>query len=252
MNDAGLRRCSKGARGVWIDLLCLMHQGQPYGYLAGTGGKHPVSFLARWCGETERSFSSSMIELTANGVYSLTDDGVIYSRRMVRDEHNRQVRGAGGSKSALNPNVPRSKGILPTRTEGILRTGEGEGEGISFFENQRTETKTVSRAQEKKPGAVSTSFRAFWDRWCLLTGRKQRESYACQAWVSVVEFETEAAALACLERYGMSDECKRGIVTNADKWLYEQARDGWRGEWQARAPVVNGIVSEMERYLDEH
>jgi hypothetical protein len=115
----------------------------------------------------------------------------------------------------------------------------------------RTEEKAMSRAPEKKPGEVSTSFRGFWERWCKLTGRKQRESYACQAWLSVVEFETEAVALACLERYGASDEVKRGIVTNADKWLFEQSQDNWRGEWQARAPV-NGIVSEMEKYLNEH
>lgn len=85
--------------------------------------------------------------------------------------------------------------------------------------------------EAKLPGAVSTSFRQFWDRWCALTGRRVRESYACQAWISVVDFETESAAMACLERYGVSNEVRRGAVTNPDKWIYEQARDRWHADW---------------------
>ena len=136
-----------------------------------------------------------------------------------------------------------------------------------FRERQRNVTRAVtvtspdteqiqSRAEQTQnsaSGPVSRSFRAFWERWCSVTGRKQRESMACQAWVASVEFETEAAAMACLERYGASDEVQRGVVCNPDRWIYDQARDKLAGEWQPRKrEAKNGIVGDMERYLDEH
>lgn len=102
-------------------------------------------------------------------------------------------------------------------------------------------------------GIVSQKFREFWERWIALTGRRQKESYACQAFVSVVEAETELDCLACLERYGLSDEVRQGVVMNPDKWIYDQARDGFRGEWQLRKNgTATGIVAETARYLDEH
>lgn len=130
MNDAGVRRCSAASRGVWIDLLCLMHQGSPYGHLAGAGGAHPKKFLASWCGESGKSFDRALVELGINGVYSLTDSGTIFSRRMVRDESNRIVRGAGGKLSLGNPNVPRPKDTFMVGVEGYLTSGDDEGKKV--------------------------------------------------------------------------------------------------------------------------
>ena len=33
MRSTDLRCCSVGARGLWIDMICLMHEGKPYGHL---------------------------------------------------------------------------------------------------------------------------------------------------------------------------------------------------------------------------
>ena len=33
LRDTGLRSCSAAARGLWMDILCFMHKGSPYGYL---------------------------------------------------------------------------------------------------------------------------------------------------------------------------------------------------------------------------
>ncbi len=116
----------------------------------------------------------------------------------------------------------------------------------------KLEKETMSRAQEKKPGPVSTSFANFWARWCELTKRRQRESYACQAWISVVEVETEAAAMECLERYGLSGDVQRGAIASPDKWIYDQARDAWRGDWPGAHMNGNSKASDLEKYLNEH
>src|SRR5262249_19063303 len=76
-------------------------------------------------------------------------------------------------------------------------------------------------------GIVSQRFDEFWQAY----PRKQHRDEACRAWLSVVTTENEAAAFACLQGYLQSDEVSRGIFSNPDKWLFEQARNSWAGEW---------------------
>jgi hypothetical protein len=99
-----------------------MHQGEPYGHLALGIQKDPgdeanddalrailPANLARMVGAREKEVSTLLRELEEAGVFSRTAEGIIYSRRMVRDEKLRQVRAAGGPKSLQNPKVPRPK-----------------------------------------------------------------------------------------------------------------------------------------------
>lgn len=91
-----LRSCSVGARGLWIDMICLMHEGSPYGHLmVGDKVIHPHN-LARMVGGTIAEVDGWLSELEQSCVFSRTADGCIYSRRMVRDEEIRSARAAGG------------------------------------------------------------------------------------------------------------------------------------------------------------
>ena len=102
LRDTALRSCSTGARGLWIDMICFMHEGQPYGHLK-VGNKVILSSnLARMVGETIDTVDEWLDELKQAGVYETTEEGVIYSRRMIRDENLRQIRAAGGVKGG-NP-----------------------------------------------------------------------------------------------------------------------------------------------------
>ena len=83
--DPALRRCSFGARGLWIDLLSLMHEGQPYGELRIAGTALSAKDIARLLGASEGDVKRLLSELETAKVFSRTDDGAIYSRRMRRD-----------------------------------------------------------------------------------------------------------------------------------------------------------------------
>jgi len=95
--EQGLRLCSMGARGLWIEMMCLMHDGQPYGHLTIDAEAISIADLARLVGEPVPAVKRWVSELRAKKVFSETDDGLIYSRRMVRDEDVRDRRAAGGS-----------------------------------------------------------------------------------------------------------------------------------------------------------
>lgn len=107
--DTALQACSFEARALWREMLDLMHDGEPYGHLTAGGVPIAAADLARMVGKPLAAVSRWMAEMEARRVFSRTEDGIIYSRRMVRDERNRMVRAAGGPKSLDNPNVPRPK-----------------------------------------------------------------------------------------------------------------------------------------------
>lgn len=107
--DTALRACPLEARGLWREMMDLMHDGEPYGHLTAGGEAIDVATLAGIAGVTVARCQALVGHLERRKVFSRTPDGVIYSRRMVRDEHKRNARGAGGGRSLENPNVPRPK-----------------------------------------------------------------------------------------------------------------------------------------------
>ena len=101
LRDTALRSCSMGARGLWMDMICYMHEGNPYGYLKVGDKVILASNLARMVGETLEVVQGWLHELQEANVFDI-DDGAICSRRMIRDENLRQKRSEGG-KLGGNP-----------------------------------------------------------------------------------------------------------------------------------------------------
>ena len=95
LRSTDLRSCSVGARGLWMDMICLMHDGNPYGYLkVGDKVIHPVN-LAAMVGAELDQVTEWLKELEISGVFSRKNDCII-CRRMIRDERIRESRAKGG------------------------------------------------------------------------------------------------------------------------------------------------------------
>jgi len=104
LRDTALRSCSTGARGLWMDMICHMHEGNPYGYLKVGDKVILPANLARMVGESVEVVEEWLQELKEANVYDIATDGSMCSRRMIRDENLRQIRAAGG-KLGGNPNL---------------------------------------------------------------------------------------------------------------------------------------------------
>lgn len=103
--DNELRSSSIGARGLWMELCCVMHDCEPYGHLTDkSGAPMAEDAAAQLCGVERRDYRKLLAELETKGVPSRTAEGVLYSRRMVRDERLRITRAEAGSKGG-NPNL---------------------------------------------------------------------------------------------------------------------------------------------------
>jgi len=106
--DPALSACSMAARGLWIELMCIAHESDNYGHLEINGKAMTVPQLARMVGESPTVVSKLVAELDNSGVFSKSEEGVIYSRRMVKDERIRNIRAEagrlGGNPSLVKPN----------------------------------------------------------------------------------------------------------------------------------------------------
>jgi len=84
--DQALRAVSIAARGLWMEMLCIMHEASPYGHLVLGGHAVSNDVLARMSGAGVDEVSALLVELENAGVLSRTRKGVIYSRRLVKDK----------------------------------------------------------------------------------------------------------------------------------------------------------------------
>jgi hypothetical protein len=87
-NDTALRLCSIPARGLWMDLLCIAAQGEPYGTVTIKGHIPTTAELFSLIaprGTRRRDFDKWLAELEAHGVAQRDQTGAIRSPRLSQD-----------------------------------------------------------------------------------------------------------------------------------------------------------------------
>lgn len=94
--DPGVQALTYEERGIWFELLCIMHESDSRGFLKINDQKIDELILARMLGLTVKKVQKVLKTLDFFKVYSVDENGVIYCRRMVKDEHILQVRRAAG------------------------------------------------------------------------------------------------------------------------------------------------------------
>ena len=99
--DPGLQMCGRVSRSVWVDLIGLMHEATPYGHLYIAGHAPTIKQISAVLSSPVIEIKTSLDELEKFGVLSRLDNGIIYSRRMVRDklkaDKNRERGKLGGN-----------------------------------------------------------------------------------------------------------------------------------------------------------
>jgi hypothetical protein len=158
--DQTLRICSLAARGLWIECMCIMHEAEPYGHLAIKGKPVTNAQLAILSGTDPATVATLLTELEEAGVFSKNRVGVIYSRRMTRDEKKRK----DGEKSAKNgtlPNSRRGKQVVEKKEEKLPPTGPAdrvvEGVACKPPSTQKPEARNYTDTEAKASGAIAAS-----------------------------------------------------------------------------------------------
>lgn len=135
--DPGLRASSYAAKGLWMDMLALMHTMQEPGVLRVDDQPVDLAKMTRMLGAADaRTVARLVAELETNGVFSRDPDGAILSRRIRRDtDRSRRMSEAG--KQGGNPILRRANDLSkielnPSDKPLEYRVQNTEAESISY------------------------------------------------------------------------------------------------------------------------
>ena len=113
LNDRALSMCSNNAKGIWIGMLCLMHEGDVYGKMIFKGKKPTEENIARSINSFYEEYVAGRDELIGSTVLRIDGNGVYYSKRMVREGEIKKIRATvgytGGKKTQENISFAKAK-----------------------------------------------------------------------------------------------------------------------------------------------
>lgn len=107
--DPGVQALSYEERGIWLELLFLMHESESPGKLLLGGNPYPMDRLARLLGLSPGYLEVIITSLITLGVASRCEQtGALMNRRMVRDRE-KAVKCSESGKKGGNPNFQKGK-----------------------------------------------------------------------------------------------------------------------------------------------
>lgn len=219
--DSALRLCSPGARLLWLEMLCLMHEAEPRGHMLVNGKRTTVAQTARLAGISEPECAEWTLELEEAGVFSRTDEDVIFSRKMVRDSKKSQEQSDRVSKRWSGNNDRNTPGNTETHTGSIPHIPNPEPE---------------PKERGKPLSAREEDFALFWAAYPKKVGKPQ----AASAFAKAMKRSNIRAVLAGLERAKASRAWSKDggqYIPHPTTWLN---RDGWADEGPEEAPTPPG------------
>lgn len=163
LKDPNLRRCSKAAKGMWIDMLCLMHENDERGVFSANGQPWSDDEIASAVDGNPSENLALLAELCKKGVARRRDDRSIFCQRMVKDENLRQVRAVAGSEGGKQK---RSK--PPSKTQ-------AKAKQIPEDEEEESSPPVVREAQGTQRADCALDFSAWWAAYPHKVGKKAAE-----------------------------------------------------------------------------
>lgn len=194
-SDEKLRMCSLAARGLWIEMLAIMHRSERYGQLLVNGVVPTDVQLAVLAGASPDQVTPLLSELETAGVFSRNAGGAIYSRRMTRDQkkaENARKNGKNGGNPSLrkqtgNPASVNPKDKPPDKATDKLRGQRPEARGQKEEESARLSPDTARAPASNSPGAgiegFETMARQLAQAISLTRPVSQRDREQLRAWL---------------------------------------------------------------------
>ena len=176
--DPALRCCSLAARGLWIEMLAIMHEAEPRGHLLVKARPVTAEQMAALTGSSVDECSHLEQELETAGVFDRRKNGVIVSRRMERDENlsrkNRENGQKGGNprlcnkteiRQSDNPKKPEARSQIKNETSSRKKaTARGSRLPDDWEPNSQTRDWCLNELgwRSFQIECTTQSFRDFW------------------------------------------------------------------------------------------
>lgn len=148
-SEPGLTVVSDGAQLLWFKMLLLMNEQEPRGYLLLNGRNPTPKQIAAMARTDPNRVEECLAELEEAGVLSRDRRGVIYSRRMIREEQKARIARENGKKGG-NPSLRKQREIPSSDNQG------GKGGVIPL--NSRLKTQALDSESHSPPDTDEDSY----------------------------------------------------------------------------------------------
>ncbi len=263
LKDNSLRVCSLQSRGLWIDLLCYMHESPQRGVLMITETKPMgIIHISQLVGHPVETVSELLGELVSNGVIDFNvekgEDGsevIVYSsRRMVRDEHKRDLCGKAGAKGGGNPNWRRGKGDDKQNTKSSSSLSSSSSSSLSSSDSdspseKRTAFKEITKMERftSSEGFIAANASGVNQVWKAIPSNRRRKPATTKVAIGValelvsdqddpVEFLSGR-----IREYYASQEGQGKFHREPSRWLEEQGWEEHSDAWVNREDERVGL-----------
>lgn len=237
-----LRTCSLAARGLWIEMLCVMSEAEPRGYLLRRGRPVGMKELSVFAGTTVEIVERLVKELDQAGVFSRTPEGTIFSRRMVRDEENAarsRANGAKGGNPALKASVDEKQRLteIQVNPKDLFEVAGDDKTQKPEARVQKEGNLTVPCPKRVRTRRQYTpDFEAFWEGYPTDSNMSKAEAFA--EWERLTEDERRDAtvSLPAFRGYCTSHPDYRPI--HANRYLSKRR---WEGHLKTATAVQQRV-----------
>lgn len=227
--DPAVTCLSLQSKGLWLEMLLLMFESPERGYLKHASG-NPIGDeqLARMVGASVQEVRKCLAEMKLAGTYSVSDDGIIFCRRMVRDEQIAKIRRDAG-KLGGNPKLKGEVGTLLNQNNNQIPTPSSSS-SISVY------TPTPFQANQKQnqtsdAGSLDEIFERIWIR------HPKRQSKG----LAEFAFTNALSPAPNRERLAEQIEFKHAELSRSEQWTKS------RGKY---APLLHNWLN-AKGWLDE-
>lgn len=221
-SDPMLRCCSIAARGLWVEMMCLMHKAEPYGSLLVNGARIDKRKLAVLVGISEKECSALLMELEGNGVFSRDDDGTLYSRRMRRDFAKAEQDKVNGKRGG-NPTVKGGVNPPVNPTDNPTVNGGVKAQKLEARSQIPEPERKKTRASALADPWCESDWENFWDRYPNRVGKAD----ARKAFERMTSKAAPDEIFPALQRYANKTDdrpfCNPSTWLNQERWLDQPA-----------------------------
>jgi hypothetical protein len=273
--DPALKMCSLAARGLWIEMIALMHEASPYGHLVVSGHSPTDTQLAVLAGALPGQVSELLGELESAGVFSRTREGVIYSRKMTRTAKKAAIARKNGKnggnptlrKESENPasdNQNTTDRVKPQKPEArsqrekeeadasSKKTSGPSGRGTRLDPGWQPDSDMISFARDAglAPSQIALEAEKFRDYWLSLAGPKAcKRDWAAtwRNWVRNTRGASPAASASGVATAQPKDLSDHEWSNAMRRWV---DTGEWLADWLCPPPDQPGCTAppKMLRY----
>lgn len=228
------------ARGLWIEMIALMHEATPYGHLLVSGLSPTDAQLAVLAGAPSDQITDLIGELETAGVFSRTSARVIYSRKMTRMAKQAALARKNG-KSGGNPSLCiERENPPPDNPPDNLRDKPQKPEA-------RSQNMSEGKPSLAPSPALTSRFAEFWEAYPHRDGVKRARSKVEVKYRAAVKGGiSEQSLIDAAVRFRSDKRVRDGFACDPLTWF---SRRGWEDEPAAPLPLGRPLPN-FEQALD--